>query len=143
MVAMDVRSLVNDARVLLGQLQRSQWGELHLRTPQGEIFIARHGGGPNPMRRGTTKAVAAAEDAGAASMVAAGHVVRAPHVGTVLAVLPAQARVEADGVVCRLSVLGEVIVVSSPHAGVVGEVFAADGALVEYESSLCTIVRTQ
>ena len=140
---MDVRSLVNDARVLLGQLRRSQWGELHVRTPQGEIFIARHGGRPNPMQRATTQAVAANEDAGAATIPAAGYVVRAPHVGTVLAALPARARVEANGVVCRLSVLGEVIAVSSPHAGVVGEVFAVDGELVEYESPLFTVVRTQ
>jgi biotin carboxyl carrier protein len=140
---MDVRSLVNDARVLLGQLRQSQWGELHLRTPQGEIFIARHGGRPNPMRRSATQAVAAAEDAGVATSLAAGHVVRAPHVGTVLAALPARARVEANGVVCRLSVLGEAIAVSSPHAGVVGEVFAVNGALVEYDSPLFTVVRTQ
>jgi biotin carboxyl carrier protein len=133
---MDVRSLVNDARVLLAQLRRSQWGELHVRTPQGEIFIARHGGGPNPMRRVAT-------DAAESTAPEAGHVVRAPHVGTVLAALPVRTAVAIDMIVCRLAVLGEVIEVSSPHAGVVGEVFVMEGALVEYESPLVTVVRTQ
>jgi biotin carboxyl carrier protein len=140
---MDVRSLVNDARVLLAQLRRSQWGELHVRTPQGEIYIARHGGGPNPARRVATDAVAEAPDAAEPTAPEAGHVIRAPHVGTVLAALPARTAVGTDMIVCRLAVLGEVIEVSSPHAGVVGEVFVLEGALVEYEAPLFTVVRTQ
>lgn len=139
--AMDVRTLVNDARVLLGQLQRSRWGELHVRTPQGEIFIARHGGSPNPMRPAASSECAAGTEPAAPKLP--GLVVRAPHVATVLAVMPERTLVEADTVVCRLGVLGQVIEVHSPHAGVIAEVIAVDGALVEYESPLFTVVRTQ
>jgi biotin carboxyl carrier protein len=95
------------------------------------------------MQRVTTDAAAPGPDAGESAALAAGFVVRAPHVATVLAALPAQTRVEAHMVVCRLAVLGEVIEVASPHAGVVGEVLAVDGALVDYESPLFTVVRTQ
>lgn len=135
---MDVRSLVNDARVLLEQLRRSPWGELHVRTPQGEIFIARHGAGSNPLRP-----LADLSAGAGAAAVPAGVVVRAPHVGTVLAALPAQTWIEARAVVCRLAVLGEVIEIVSPEEGVLGEVFVVAGELVECESPLFTLVKTQ
>ncbi len=140
---MDVRSLVNDARVLLAQLRRSHWNELHVRTPQGEVFIARPGARPNPMRRVESSVTHLAANPDPLAAATAGVVVCAPHVGTVVEVLPARARVEANAVVLRLVVLGEVIEVQSPHAGVVGEIFVADGAFVEYESPLFSLVRTQ
>ncbi|MDH4311207.1 MAG: hypothetical protein OEW57_06165 [Gammaproteobacteria bacterium] len=140
---MDARSLVNDARVLLAQLRRSRWSELHVRTPQGEVFIARPGAGPNPLRRVAASVVHEAAHPDPSAVDAADVVVCAPHVGTVLAVLPVRTRVEANAVVLRLVVLGEVIEVRSPHAGVVDAIFAADGAFVEYESPLFSLVRTQ
>ncbi len=141
---MDVRSVVNDARVLLGLLQRSQWGDLHVRTPNGEIFIARHGGGPNPifLRDVATQANAApgAEpEAGAIT----GRMIRAPHVASVIEILAAQSEVEVGTVICRLGVLGEIVEVVSPHSGVVGELLAAHGTLVEYDTPLVTIISSQ
>lgn len=140
---MDVRSLVNDARVLLAQLRRSHWSELHVRTPQGEVFIARPGAGPNPLRRVAASVANQAAHPDPTAVDTADVVVCAPHVGTVRAALPTRTRVEANAVVLRLLVLGEVIEVKSPHAGVIGEIFAADGAFVEYESPLFSLVRTQ
>jgi biotin carboxyl carrier protein len=141
---MNVRSLVNDARVLLAQLQRSHWSELHVRTPQGEIFIGRPGAGPNPLRRVAPSVFHEAAHPDPPAVVGtADVVVCAPHVGTVREVLPARTRVEANAVVLCLVVLDEVIEVQSPHAGVVGEIFVTDGAFVEYESPLFSLMRTQ
>jgi biotin carboxyl carrier protein len=140
---MDTRSLVNDARVLLAQLGSSQWSELHVRTPQGEIFIGRPGARPNPMRVAGSGAASEFTDSGPQPARAAEALVRAPHVGTVGAVLPAGSRVEANAVVLRLLVLGEETEVRSPHAGVVGEILAGAGAFVEYDSPLFSLLRTQ
>lgn len=140
---MDERSLVNDARVLLAQLLRSQWGELHVRTPHGEIFIGRPGAGPNPMRGAASAAGHPPVSQGSTSALAARVAVRAPHVGTVRAVLPAGTSVEAGTVVVRLAVLGEETEIRSAHAGIVADVFAVDGEFVEYESPLFSLATTQ
>jgi biotin carboxyl carrier protein len=141
---MDVRPLVNDARVLLGLLQRSQWGDLHVRTPDGEIFIARHGAGANPMLLpGVANRHAGATHSGPETGPIMSRVIRAPHVASVIEVLPAQSEVAVGTVICRLGVLGEIVEVASPHSGVIGELLAALGTLVEYDSPLVTIISSK
>jgi biotin carboxyl carrier protein len=72
-----------------------------------------------------------------------GRTIRAPDVASVIEVLLAQCEVEVGTVICRLEVPGETVEVASPRSGVVGALFAAAGAFVEYHSPLVTIISSK
>lgn len=129
-----MKHMIDNARVLLAQLVRSDWRELHVRTPDGEIFIARDGGGPNPMRQAAGAAAPLADDANLLT-------VAAPHVADVAWLLPVGATVAAGGVVARLDLLGETVEVSAGEAGTVARWFATVGDCVEYDAPLVGIAR--
>jgi hypothetical protein len=129
-----MKYMVDNARALLAQFARSDWRELHVRTPDGEIFIARDGGGPNPMLLPAGGAAPPADDANLLT-------VAAPHVADVAWLLPVGATVAAGGVVARLDLLGEPIDVRCDEGGVVAARFANDGDLVEFETPLVRVAR--
>ena len=130
-----MKVMIDNARVLLGQFARSDWREMHVRTPDGEIFIARPGAGPNPMLAPTAGDAAASTAATDAARVT----IAAPHVATVAWILAPGTPVGAGTVVARLDLLGETVEVSSAGAGVVTERYIADGDFVEFETPLLAI----
>lgn len=130
-----MKVMIDNARVLLGHFVRSDWREMHVRTPDGEIFIARHGGGANPM----LGSVAGDAAASTAAMDAARVTIAAPHVATVAWIIAPGTPVGDGTVVARLDLLGETVEVSTARAGVVTECHVADGDFVEFEAPLLAI----
>ena len=130
-----MKVMVDNARVLLAQFARSDWRELHVHTPDGEIFIARAGGGANPMLRPAAGEAALPPVAADAALVT----IAAPHVATVAWILAPGSPVGVGTVVARLDLLGETVEVSSAGAGVVAARHVADGDFVEYDAPLLAI----
>jgi biotin carboxyl carrier protein len=121
-------SIVTAARVLLEEFARSDWRDLHLRTREGTIFIAKTDGVENPMRQRASPQGEVSEG-----------LVLAPHVATVVSTRDLHSRVAAGEVVVTLSLLGESIEVRSPTKGVVAAIFVSSGELAEYGKPLVRI----
>lgn len=117
-------SLVEDARALMMELLRSPYADVHVRTPDGEIFLAKPNGRASPLREVTPRERT---------------LVSAPHLAKVREVAAIGTSIEAGAVVASLSVLDQIIEVKSEEAGVVAETHAQVGELVEYESPLVSL----
>lgn len=125
-------STVGNARALLDLFGRSPWRELHLRVGDEEMFLAKQGGGADPMRR--------AVDRRPAQPVLS--TVRAPHLAT-LALVGASGEEIAEGqVLAVLELLGEEIPLPAPATGIIGAAHAAAGALVEFDQPIVDIIAT-
>jgi biotin carboxyl carrier protein len=122
----EMAALIDDARALLESLARSDWQDLHIRTAHGEIFIARPGGGSDPILSG---------QAGGENRLA----ITAPHVATVAALSPIGSRVEQGEVVGHIAMLDEVIDLTSPRAGIICRHLAEPGQLVGYGTVLLEV----
>lgn len=126
---------IDDARALLGTLLSGGWQELHVVSGNTEIFIAREGGRPNPMRQ----ALAAAAPPASTAAPQVEEVVTAPHVATVVDVLPVGTTVAAGERIATIRVLDGEEIVASPAAGRVAAIHAAAGALVEYKAPIVSL----
>ncbi|MGH6650931.1 MAG: biotin/lipoyl-containing protein [Sphingopyxis sp.] len=122
---------IDDLRALMTSFLDSDWSEAHVIDARGEIFIAREGGGPNPL----LDEVGGYE---AADVPAAGALrdLAAPHVATLVSILAPGDRVAAGAELARLSVLDEEQPFLSSAAGEVAEVCVSAGALVEHGTIL-------
>ena len=133
---------INDARALLQTLMASDWREVHVRSGEAEIFIARDGGGPNPMREPAPTA-SAAPTAGPVSLTEAravsDTVVTAPHVATLMEALPAGSVVSAGQTVASLRVLDETETIAAPVSGIIVRLSAAVGDLVDFKAPILSI----
>lgn len=125
---------IDDARALIDALLEHGWHETHVADGQTEIFVAREGGGPNPMRAPSD---VPADDAGTPSERLVP--VTAPHVATVAWIAQAGAIVAAGDVVARIEVLGEHEEIAAPTAGRVTAGAAEIGTLIEYGDDLLSI----
>jgi len=126
---------VNDLRAFMDSFQSTDYKEMHLVDNQGEIFIAREGGGPNPLLGYAPHYGVAAPSASRTSQD-----VVAPHVGTVSSLCVENGeRVAAGAVLLELSVLEESISVETPIAGTVIEVCVELGELAEFGTTLVRI----
>ena len=121
-------SAISDLRGLLAIVERSDWREFYLRTGDWAVFMARPGGGRDPMLSG--------EEQVADSPTAT---VTAPHVATFFSALPVGSEIEAGGVLVRVELLGEMIDVVSDDAGRVTAVLVEPGTLVEFGQPLVEI----
>lgn len=128
---------IDDLRALMGSFLEGDWTETHVIDARGEIFIAREGGGPNPLLAAEYEAAYDGADEGA-DPGASGTLrdIAAPHVATLVTVLAAGDRVAAGAELARLSVLDEEEPFLAPAAGVVAEVCVSPGALVEHGTIL-------
>jgi biotin carboxyl carrier protein len=127
---------ITDARALLDTLLGSGWHELHVQSEDMEIFLARPGGGANPMRfvpAVVVEAPAAITAAGAET------VVKAPHVATLVDALPIGTTVTAGQKVATLRVLDEEEGLEAPCAGTVVRIGAEVGALLDFGAAVLTI----
>lgn len=129
---------IMDARAMLASFAKSSWRTLHIRTDAAELFLARTGGGANPMRP-RPAAVPAVPAPVAAAAVETVVSVTAPHVATFVSAEPVGTMVAAGQTVCRIDLLGEVIDVPAAQAGRVAGHPVAAGALVDHGQVLVTI----
>lgn len=136
---------INDARALLDTLLASGWQELHVVSGDTEIFLARQGGGANPMRVApapvSVQAPVPTQAAPGAVAIApaAETVVTAPHVATLVDALAPGEAVKAGQTIATLRVLDETETVEAPVAGTIVRVEAAAGDLLDYGAPLLCI----
>jgi biotin carboxyl carrier protein len=119
---------VGEIRALLALFARSPWHDLHVRTGEWTIFLAKPGGGANPMQ---AEVPTAADDRTVA--------VTAPHLGLFKASLPVGYDVAVGTIIGQIDVLGEPTDIACGTAGRIASIVAADGALVEYGEPLVRI----
>ncbi len=122
-------SAISDLRGLLAIVERSDWREFYLRTGDWTVFMARPGGGPDPMMSGGEEPVAYGPTTA----------ITAPHIATFLSALPVASEIEVGGVLAQIELLGETIDVVSDQAGVVTALLVEPGVLVEYGQPLVEI----
>lgn len=128
---------VDDLRALMTSFLDGDWTETHVIDARGEIFIAREGGGPNPLLGEiVADGYEAAESDAAAAATGALRDLSAPHVATLVSILAPGDQVAAGAELARLSVLDDDEPFLAPAAGAVVEVFVAAGALVEHGTVL-------
>ena len=119
---------IDDARALLDTLLASDWNDVHVVAGGTEIFIARRSGRANPLLAGGETAAAAAPE----QRATAREEVRAPHVATLVEVVPVGTPVAAGDRVAVLRVLDDEQPLTAAVAGTVGATPAAPGALLDY-----------
>ncbi len=132
---------IDDARALLDTLLANDWQELHVVSGDTEIFLARNGGGANPMRAAPPAAPVAVPPPPSPAP-ASERSVTAPHVATLVDALPVGTRVAAGDRVATLHVLDDREDVAAPVAGTILRVDATPGALLDYGASLLVIAET-
>lgn len=135
--------LVSDTRAFLRLFRQSGARDMHLRFGDYEAFFARTDGGADPMRAAAPEAVAEPAPVAPVPVAApaAGDVtVTAPHIASFVSALAVGSEVRAGDPVARIELLGEEIAVPADRAGIVAEVMAEAGALVEYSAPLVRLL---
>jgi acetyl-CoA carboxylase biotin carboxyl carrier protein len=132
-----LQSAIDDARALLDTLLASDWQEIHVASGTTEIFIARDGGRPNPMRQAAVSPVAASGGLEAPEEQA--QAVTAPHVATIVSLVAIGTQVDSGARIATIRVLDTEEVVAAPWAGTVTAIHADVGALVEFKTPILSL----
>ena len=133
---------VDDLRALMTSFLEGDWAETHVIDARGEIFIARDGGGPNPLLGKIADGYDAPDRTVDVPTSGALQDLVAPHVATLVSIVARGAQVTAGAELARLSVLDEEEAFLAPSNGEVAEVCAAAGALVEHGTILIRLRKT-
>lgn len=132
MTAGSVAAAIDDARALLDTLVANGWRDAHVVCGDTEIFIARDGGQPNPLRQ----AVAASlHDEVQRPLVE----VKSPHVATLVDTAPIGTRVVAGQAIATIRVLGEDETIAAPSGGEIAAISATVGALLEFGTPVLSL----
>lgn len=131
----EIAAAIDDARAFMDALLQSDWQELHIARNGFELFIARDGGGPNPMVE-----VAADDQADSPVAAASPVMISSPHVATVVWLAAQGDYVAAGEPVARLSVLDEEFEIKAGGSGRIRMVSAAPDQLVEFGLPLLQII---
>lgn len=126
------KAAIDDARALLDALLASDWRDLHVTSGGTEIFIARPGGGANPMRASAEPVESAVSEAGTTAITA-------PHVATLVSTAQIGANLSQGEIAATIEVLGEEETVLAPVAGRVAMVHVEPGALLEFKMPILEI----
>lgn len=127
------KAAINDARALLDALLASDWRDVHVTSGGTEIFIARAGGGANPMRASAEPVVSVSGETGMTSTVAA------PHVATLVSVAQIGADLTQGDMAATIEVLGEEETILAPVSGRVAIVHVEKGGLIEFNMPILEI----
>lgn len=127
------KAAINDARALLDALLANDWCDVHVSTGGTEIFIARERGRVNPM---PATAASCARDSGEGETISA---VSAPHVATLVSVVPVGSVVAQGEIVARIAVLDEEEGLPAPVSGRVAMVHVEVGVLLEFKMPILDI----
>lgn len=133
------RAAITNARALLDAMLAGGWAEVCVQGEEGDYFLARSPGTPNPLVAPTPVAPASAAPAPVAApspTASAKTLVTAPHVGTVAWLAGEGQAVAAGEVVARLAVLDEAVDVAAPSAGTVTVGLVRLGDLAEFKTPL-------
>jgi biotin carboxyl carrier protein len=132
--------IVTDTRALLRLFRQSDYGDLHVRSGDYEMFVARPHGGANPLRASMAQAGTSPEPSAPTHVEATEHLVSAPHIASFVSALAIGSAVAAGDAVARIELLGEPIDLLAEQAGLVTDVMAKPGALVEYAAPLVRLL---
>lgn len=120
---------MDDIRALFRQFRHSNWRSMHVVTGGYDLFFSRDAATQNPAEHYLSPDAADAQTRPSIAL-------KAPHLGTVVALAPPGTQIEAQGVYGRLQVLDQEEDLVSAHAGRVVERRAEPGALVEFDEVL-------
>ncbi|HUD90975.1 hypothetical protein [Sphingobium sp.] len=133
--------IVTDTRALLRLFRQSGYADIHLRSGDYELFVARPGGGANPLHAQVVAEAAAAPSAAAPMETEkVEQLVSAPHIASFVSALSVGSTVVAGDAVARIELLGEPIDLCADQPALVTEVLAEPGALVEYGAPLVRLL---
>ncbi|MBB5685888.1 biotin/lipoyl-containing protein [Sphingobium boeckii] len=132
---------IDTTRALLRMFQQSGYGDIHVRSGDFAIFIARHAGQVNPLRGSVVRAgvVPVAEAAG---MPGARTIIAAPHIASMVSAIAPGSAVDVGDHVARIELLGESIDLVAEQRGFIQDVAAQPGQLLEYGAPIVTIIAT-
>lgn len=129
--------IITDTRALLRLFRQSGYADIHLRSGDYELFVATPGGGVNPLHAPVSADVAPAPSVAAPVDAArVEQLVSAPHIASFVSALSVGSAVAAGDAVARIELLGEPIDLRAGQPGLVTEVLAEPGALIEYAAPL-------
>jgi acetyl-CoA carboxylase biotin carboxyl carrier protein len=128
---------IQNARALLRLFEATGNSDMHVRVGVFEIYVARSHGGLNPMlaRSGNP----GAPETRQANEALASIIVTAPHICTIVSVLPVGSAVDCGGTIARLAVLDETIDLAADQVGIIAEVFVEAGQLAEYGAPIARV----
>lgn len=129
---------ITDARALLDTLVSSAWQELHVVSGETEIFIARAGGGINPMR---VLAAPVEPDLPVTPLDGAETCVMAQHVATLVDILPVGTDLQVGERVATIRVLDVEETIPAPVSGRIVSLSVDVGALIEYGTPILSIAK--
>lgn len=132
-----LQAAIDDARTLLDTLLASGWQDIHVVSGGTEIFIARDAGRANPMR--SESIAAPVVDAATPNASGEDQLVTAPHVATIVDVLPVGTEVEIGGRLATIRVLDAEEDLPAPQSGTVTAIHAPIGALVEFKAPILSL----
>ncbi|MES2492902.1 MAG: acetyl-CoA carboxylase biotin carboxyl carrier protein subunit [Pseudomonadota bacterium] len=124
-----MQSLISELRAMLLQFERSPLKDLYFRRGDCAVFLARPGGGANPL-------LAAEAVEAAVSPALPPVALRAPHLGLFQPACAVGETVAAGAVLGTIDVLGRCTEVRAEVAGRIAGVLAAANDLVEYGDAL-------
>lgn len=125
---------IDDARLLIDAMRASNWRELQVVVDGTELFIARDGGRPDPMRGSVAPA-------GTGYGTPHETVIRAPHVGTIVDTVRQGTQLKAGQTVATIRVLGDLALITTSAAGRVIAFHATTDALVEFGAPIATLAQ--
>lgn len=131
--------IITDTRALLRLFRQSGYADIHLRSGDYELFVATLGGGANPLHA-SVAVEAAPLPAILVEAAKAEQLVSAPHIASFVSALAVGSAVAAGDAVARIELLGEPIDLCADQPGLVTEVLAEPGALIEYAAPLVRLL---
>lgn len=123
-----VETQFDDASAFFALFRQSPWKSCHLKIADMEIFVARDSGMSSP----EGAADAALQEIATATL-------RAPHLGTLVALADIGARLAAGQSYARLELLGEIVDLLADMDGLVLEQLQPLGTLIEYDQPLLSL----
>ncbi len=135
------RAAITNARALLDAMLAGGWEQVCITGEEGDYFLAREPGTPNPLLAPGAVALPAVEPASGQQTSAGSqtHTAKAPHVGTVVWIAAVGAVIEKGEAAARIAVLDETMEIAASNGGVVSSHAAKIGDLVEYGHDLVTV----
>jgi biotin carboxyl carrier protein len=131
---------IRKSRVLLRLFAQSDYGELHIRDGDFQMFVARTAGRSNPMRGHASMGALVHPAMPQAAAQTAAFVVSAPHIATLVSTLPVGSAVMAGDMVARIALLDELIDIPAEQPGMVDAVLAQPGALIEFATPILSLI---
>lgn len=122
---------IDDVRAILRDFRASPWRDLFVKSNDWQLFLAKPGGGPNPLQ-----AVACMPDDEEA--IAAGVCATAPHAGVFVPQVQAQQTVSQGDLLGSVRVLDRETPILADAPGVI-QWLRAEGTFVEFANELVRI----